>query len=185
VQHGFGATAAGVPLVVAGLTWSAGSWWAGRDRAARDPHRVRMVRVAFGFIAVSAASTAIVAASSVPGWLMYLTWGLGGVGAGIAMSSTDVLLLRYTSDTDRGADSAALQLSDAVTSALTIGLAGALVATAARGALGYGAALTLLDLTMAGIAVVGMCVAGQARPAVTNHMSRISTPNVGERRLLV
>jgi hypothetical protein len=164
VQHGFGATLAGLPLVVTGVTWSLGSWWQGRDRA----NRVVLIRSGFGLVAVSAALVAVVAQPSLPGWLIFPAWGLAGLGAGLTMSSLGVLLLRYTNDADRGADSAALQLADAVASAVTTGLAGVLVAAAARGVLGYTAAFTVLDLVMAGIAGVGVAVAGRARPRVSS-----------------
>jgi MFS family permease len=165
VQHGFGATAAGLPLVVSGVFWSAGSWWQGRDHAADGPERrVRLIRAGFAFVALGAALTAVVAQPAVPGWLMLVAWGCAGLGAGLAMSSLGVLLLRYTTDADRGADSAALQLADAVTSAVTTGVAGVLVAAAARGVFGYTAAFTLLDLAMVGVALTGIAVAGRARP---------------------
>jgi sugar phosphate permease len=101
------------------------------------------------------------------GWLIFAAWALAGLGAGMTWSSIGVLLLRYTNDDDRGADSAALQLSDAVSSAVTTGVAGVLVATAARGVFGYTAAFTLLDLAMAGVAGLGVAVAGRARAPVT------------------
>ena len=167
VQHGFAATAAGLPLVVSGLLWSAGSWWQGRDHADDGPdRRVRLIRAGFGFVAVGAALTALVAHPDVPGWLIFPAWGLAGLGAGLSMSSLGVLMLRYTNDADRGADSAALQLADTVSSALTTGLAGVLVAAAARGVLGYAAAFTLLDLAMVAVAVTGVAVAGRARAPV-------------------
>ncbi len=129
---------------------------------------MRLVRAGFAFVAVSALAVAGTAQPSLPGWLIYPAWALAGVGAGLTMTSVSVLLLNYTNDADRGADSAALQLSDATTSAITTGIAGVLVAAAARGALGYTAAFTILDLAMAGVAVVGVLVAGQVRaPAPT------------------
>ena len=100
-----------------------------------------------------------------PGWVIFPAWGLAGLGAGLSMSSLGVLLLRYTNDADRGADSAALQLADAVTSALTTGLAGVLVAAAARGVFGYTAAFTLLDLAMVGVAVTGVVGRRTGAPA--------------------
>jgi MFS family permease len=167
VQHGFGAIAAGLPLVVSGLLWSGGSWWQGRDHADEGPdRRVRLIRAGFGFVATGAALTALVAHPDVPGWLIFPAWGLAGLGAGLSMSSLGVLMLRYTTDADRGADSAALQLSDTVSSALTTGLAGVLVAAAARGVLGYAAAFTVLDLAMVAVAVAGVAVAGRARAPV-------------------
>jgi hypothetical protein len=169
VQHGYSATAAGLPLACSGLTWAFGSWWQGREGHA-DPqeHRVRLVRAGFIFVLVSAVAVALTAQPDVPGWLIYPAWALAGIGAGLTMTSVSVLLLNYTNDADRGADSAALQLSDATSSAITTGIAGVLVAAAARGSLGYTAAFTILDLAMAGVALVGVLVAGQVRaPAPT------------------
>jgi MFS family permease len=164
VQHGYSATAAGLPLACSGLAWASGSWWLGREGHA-DPQerRVRLVRAGFVFVAVSALAVAVTAQPSMPGWLIYPAWALAGIGAGLAMTSVSVLLLNYTNDADRGADSAALQLSDATASAVTTGVAGVLVAAAARGTLGYTAAFTILDVAMAGVAVVGVLVAGQVR----------------------
>jgi hypothetical protein len=117
---------------------------------------------------VSALAVAVTAQPSMPGWLIYPAWALAGIGAGLTMTSVSVLLLNYTNDADRGADSAALQLSDATSSAVTTGVAGVLVAAAARGTLGYTAAFTVLDLAMAGVALAGVLVAGQVRaPAPT------------------
>ena len=165
VQHGFGATLAGLPLVASGVTWALGSWWQGRSRALDSAERrVVLIRTGFALIAVSAALVAVVAQPQVPGWLIFPAWAVAGLGAGLTMSSLGVLLLRYTNDADRGTDSAALQLSDAVTSALTTGVAGVLVAAAARGVLGYTAAFTTLDLAMVAVAGLGVAVAGRARP---------------------
>jgi MFS family permease len=167
VQHGYSATAAGLPLACSGLTWALGSWWQGRAGPADEQtHRVRLVRAGFGFVLLSALAVAVSAQPGLPGWLIYPAWGLSGIGAGLTMSSVSVLLLNYTNDADRGADSAALQLSDATASAVTTGAAGVLVAAAARGALGYTAAFTILDLAMAAVALAGVLVAGQVRAPV-------------------
>lgn len=164
VQHGYGATAAGLPLACSGVTWALGSWWQGRGRHLDEQaHRVRLVRSGFGFVLAAAVAVAGSAQPGVSGWLIYPAWALAGIGAGLTMTSTSVLLLDYTNDADRGADSAALQLSDATASALTTGVAGVLVAAAARGAMGYTAAFTVLDLAMAAVAAVGVLAAGQVR----------------------
>jgi sugar phosphate permease len=164
VQHGYGATAAGLPLAVSGFTWSAGSWWQGRvDDEAQPGRRVVLVRAGFVLNAAAAALMALAAMPALPGWLAYPSWLLAGLGAGLTMSSVSVLLLKYTSDADRGADSAALQLSDATASALTTGLAGVLVAAAARGAIGYTTAFVGLDLALCGLALVGAGVGRRAR----------------------
>ena len=168
VQHGYGATAAGLPLAVSGFTWSAGSWWQGRvDDAARPGRRVVLVRAGFVLNAAAAAVMALAAVPSLPGWLAYPSWMLAGLGAGLTMSSVSVLMLKYTTDADRGADSAALQLSDATASALTTGLAGVLVAAAARGAISYTTAFVGLDVALCGLGLVGALAGGRARAPET------------------
>ena len=84
--------------------------------------------------------------------------------AGLTMSSVGVLLLLFTTDADRGADSAALQLSDTVTTAITTGIGGVLIAAAAGGLFGYTTAFTVLFVLMALVAVLGLVLARQARP---------------------
>ena len=168
VQHGFGPTVAALPLVVSGVAWWLGSWWQGRDHGDDSPaRRASLIRAGFALIAVAAVLVALGAQPRISGWLIFAAWALAGLGAGLTWSSIGVLLLRYTNDDDRGADSAALQLSDAVCSAVTTGVAGVLVAAAARGVFGYTTAFTLLNLAMAGVAGVGVAVAGRARPRVT------------------
>lgn len=164
-QHGYGATAAGLPLTAAGFAWAAGSWWQGRVDDSRGPQaRIALIRTGFALMAVAAGVMALAAVPALPGWLAYPSWLLAGLGAGLTMSSVGVLMLKYTTDADRGADSAALQLSDATSSALTTGIAGVLVAAAARGAISSTTGFVSLDLAMGAIAVAGALLAGRARP---------------------
>jgi sugar phosphate permease len=124
-----------------------------------------LLRAGFALVALSAVVMAFASVPSVPGWLAYPAWFVSGLGAGFSMSTVGVLLLNYTTDATRGADSAALQLSDATSCAITTGLAGVLVAAAARGALSATAGFVVLDLAMCAVAIVGGAVAGRARPA--------------------
>lgn len=165
-QHGFTATEAGLPLAVTGISWALGSWWQGRVDDSAGPHRrIGLLRAGFALIALAATCVAVVSMPGVPGWLVFPAWLPAGLGAGLAMSSTGVLLLKFTTDADRGADSSALQLADAGTSALTTGVAGVLVAAATRGAISSTAGFVILDLMMGGLALLGAVVAGRARAA--------------------
>ena len=161
VQHGFGATAAALPLLGSALAWAAGSWWQGRD--ALTTSRARLIRVAFVFIATGCALAAVASFPQGPAWLMYPAWLIAGVGAGLGMSSIGVLLLNATNDADRGRDSAALQLGDGVLSAVTTGVGGVLVAAAAHHVIGYTSAFVGVDLAMTALAAVGIIAARQAR----------------------
>jgi hypothetical protein len=109
---------------------------------------------------------AVVARPAAPGWLAYPGWALAGTGAGLAWSRLSVLLLALTPPAQHGVNSAALQIADAVGSALCIGAAGALVAAAERGALPLPAALGTVDVAMAGLAVAAAALAVRARAPV-------------------
>lgn len=166
VQHGFSPTAAGLPLAACGVSWAAGSWWQGRaDESAGPVVRIRLIRAGFVFVVAAAVLMSVAVLPGAPGWLAYPAWALAGLGAGLAMSSFGVLLLKYTADHRRGADTAALQLADSTASALATGIAGVLIASAVRGAIGFTTAFVTLDLAMGGVALLGVFAAGRARPA--------------------
>jgi MFS family permease len=167
LQHHYGATEAGLPLACAGISWAAGSWWQGRSAAGDEQlRRIRLIRSGFALVLASALAVAVTAQPAAPGWLIYPAWGLAGLGAGLTMSSVSVLLLRFTTDARRGADAAAMQLADSTSSAVTTGIAGVLVAMATRATISYTSAFTIVDVAMAGVALVGVLVAGRARAAV-------------------
>ena len=163
VQHGYTATEAGLPLLGSAVGWAVGSWWQGRDAMAA--YRTQLIRAGFVFLALGCLGATAAAPAAGMAWLVYPAWALAGIGAGLAMSSIGVLLLEFTNDTDRGRDSAALQLSDGVVSAITTGVGGVLIAAAANAYIGYTAAFVTTDLAMVSLAVVGVLVAGRARAA--------------------
>jgi MFS family permease len=166
VQHGYSPTAAGLPLALSGASWAIGSWWQGRADDSAGPHvRVALIRTGFGLMTVAAVGMALAAVPALPGWIAYPAWLVAGLGAGLTMSSVGVLVLNFTTDADRGADSAALQLSDATVSALTTGAGGVLVAAAARQAITFTTAVVGLDIALAVLALLGAVSAGRARPA--------------------
>lgn len=161
VVHGYSATAAGIPLTGGALGWAAASWWQGRHP---DVPRYVLVRVGLVLIAVAAAGMAVVSQPWAPAWVVYAVWLVGPVGMGLAMSSVSVLLLAFSPPAERGVNSSALQLSDAVSSALCIGLGGALVAASARDLLSLPRAAASLDLLMVAVALAGAVLAGRLRP---------------------
>lgn len=175
-QHHYHATAAALPLVAAGLSWAAGSWWQGRGQPEDDfGRRIVLIRVGFIAVTLAIALISVTAQPRVPGWLAYPAWALAGLGAGLVMPSLGVLLLRYTTDARRGGDSAALQLCDSAGSALTTGIGGVLVAAAAHRHLSYTTAFTIVDVTMIALALTGVAVAGRARPAITHSQPQAAS----------
>jgi hypothetical protein len=120
------------------------------------------MRTGFALVAIATGGVGLVEQTGNPAWLAYPAWALAGLGAGLTMSTTSVLLLRNTTDSERGADSAALQLSDSSCSAITTGVAGVLVAAAVRGTISYDGAFAIIAGIMCGIALLGAVVAGRA-----------------------
>nr|WP_239521867.1 MFS transporter [Geodermatophilus sabuli] len=162
--HGYSATAAGIPLTAGALGWAAASNLQGRRP---DLRRERLLRVGFALLAVGLAGTALAAVPALDGWPAYVSWAVAGLGMGLGMPSVGVLLLDQSPEHRRGADSAALQISDVTASALCVGLAGVLVAAATAGLLSLPGAVVGAIAAFTVIAVVGALVAPRAAaPAV-------------------
>jgi MFS family permease len=127
-QHGWSAATAGLPLTAGAVGWVVAAQLQGRRP---DVARPTVLRVGALVVAAGLAATATTAIPALGGWPAYLTWLVAGAGMGLAMPSIGVLLLDQSEETERGANSAALQISDVTASALCVGLAGVLVAGAA------------------------------------------------------
>jgi hypothetical protein len=84
---------------------------------------------------------------------------------GTAYPAVSVLMLEYAPAGDRGFASAALQVSDMATSALTVGFGGVLLTTLAS-ATHPTAAVVPLDVLMAGLALLGAVIFRPGRVAL-------------------
>ncbi|MGI8666547.1 MAG: MFS transporter [Jatrophihabitans sp.] len=162
VQWHYSPTMSGLPLMLTAISWAVASQLQGR-RA--EPDRARLLGIGLVLIAVAGVGMALVAGRWLPGWAALAVWPVAGFGAGFALTSVSVALLEYTNDVDRGSDSASLQLADSSLSAVSAAYAGALVALAATGRLGYGSALPVAFLTMAAIALLALGGSARLRPA--------------------
>ncbi|GHH76487.1 hypothetical protein GCM10018793_22280 [Streptomyces sulfonofaciens] len=171
-QRGLSPTLAGLSLALGGATWSLGSWIQSRPRA--QPHRERLMTGGMLLEAVAIVMVPSVLVQAVPVWIVALAWGVGGLGMGLVISSTSVLLLKLSAPHEAGANSAALQISDGLSNALLLAAGGAAfaalgggsVASTASSAAGpaatattsHPAAFTAVFLPMAAVALVGMWV---------------------------
>ncbi len=173
-QHGWSAATAGLPLTAGAVGWVVAAQLQGR-RA--DVPWQRVLRAGFVLLALGLAATAGVAVPWLGGWPAYLSWFVAGVGMGLSMPSVGVLLLDLSPEAERGANSAALQISDVTASALCIGLSGVLVAGAADGGGALWpavlAAVAVLSIpALLGIRVAGRTVPpGQAAPATATTLA--------------
>ncbi|MGW7819015.1 MFS transporter [Streptomyces puniciscabiei] len=169
-QRGLSPMLAGLSLAAGGGTWALGSWVQSRPRV--QPYRERLMTL--GMVLVAAAITAAPSAlvHSVPVWTVAVAWAFGCFGMGLVISSTSVLLLQLSAPEEAGANSAALQISDALSNVVLLAATGAAfaalcgggtatTATATDGA--HAAAFTAVFLPMAGVALAGAWVTTRLR----------------------
>ncbi|MFE2147755.1 hypothetical protein ACFXA3_39550, partial [Streptomyces sp. NPDC059456] len=114
---------------------------------------------------------------SVPVWTLALAWAVGCLGMGLVIGSTSVLLLELSAPEEAGANSAALQISDALANVVLLAAGGAAFAVLGGGAVGaahavsegagdaaHPAAFLVVFLPMACVALVGAWVATRLDP---------------------
>ncbi|MFF7636575.1 MFS transporter [Kitasatospora sp. NPDC008050] len=170
-QRHLSPTLAGLTLTSGGLSWAFGSWLQGRPGAER--HRERLIRIGFLLTALAIAGAALVLLPAAPTWTAALAWVFGGVGMGLAIASISVLMMKLSPPEAAGANSASLQMSDALGNVLLVGLAGVLFsalgggAVAAADASGAGGGarggFALIFLVMTAVALLGAALAARVR----------------------
>ncbi|MEU6575912.1 MFS transporter [Streptomyces sp. NPDC046805] len=171
-QRGLTPTAAGFSLAAGGVTWAVGSWVQSRQWA--EPYRERLMTLGMLLVTAAIATAPGVLAPGVPVWIVAVAWGFGCFGMGLTISSSSVLLLRLSAPEEAGSNSAALQISDALSNIVLLGAAGAAFAALGGGTVtsvtasansSHPAAFAVVFLPMAGVALVGAWVSRRVRIA--------------------
>jgi len=161
--RGQSATEAGLSLTAATLTWTAGSWVQARLAQRFTPER--FVRAGFLVAVVGLTLFGVVLLPEVSPWLAIPTFGIAGLGMGLAYAPLTLIVLHEAPAGEQGSASSALSLTDSLGTALGIGVTGALVAASVRA---DGLPVTGL---VAGFAVavvvgiVGLAISGRLQPA--------------------
>lgn len=174
-QRGLSPTLAGLSLAGGGLTWALGSYL--QSRPGFEASRERLVQVGLLCTAAAIAAVPLALDHAVPAWVVAVAWSVGGFGMGLAISTIGVLLLRLSPPADAGANSAALQVSDALSNVLLVGAAGTVFAALGGGSVApsaAGAAATATSahptafaavfLPAAALALTGAFIATRLRP---------------------
>ncbi|MGW1886618.1 MFS transporter [Streptomyces sp. NPDC001970] len=173
-QRGLSPTLAGLSLAVGGATWALGSYVQSRPRV--EPYRERLMVGGMVLVATAIAAAPSVLIPSVPVWIVGLAWAWGCFGMGLVIAASSVLLLQLSAPEEAGANSAALQISDALSNVLLLAVGGAAFAALGGGAVGSHAAaaagadggshpvaFAVVFLPMAAVALMGAWVATRLR----------------------
>ena len=133
-QRGMPAWLAGLSLTVGGITWSTGSWLAGRSVLAP---RLRL-QLGAGMLVLGVLISSLVVLPALPVWIAWLGWCFSGFGIGLAYPTVSVLVLELSPLAEQGRNSSALQLNETLTTSAVLGVAGAaFAALLGTGGLGF------------------------------------------------
>jgi len=152
--HRWSLTAAGMPLVVASLSWSAASAWQGRHP---DLSRPMLLRAGFGCVAAGTGGLTLVAPAWGLPWLAFPAGLVAGVGMGLGYSAISYLVLARSAPGEVGFHSSAVQLADQLGTATLVGAGGALLVLLVTPAV----AVPVLLVVLALLGVLGVVVAGR------------------------
>jgi MFS family permease len=118
-------------LTAATMTWTAGSWVQARWITRVGPRR--LIRLGEGMVFIGLVLMSVTLLPSVPVALGIVAWGIAGFGIGQAYAPLSVTTLDRATRGQEGRATSALQLFDVLGQAVGTGVAGAIVAGAARG----------------------------------------------------
>ncbi len=157
--YGWSLIAAGATLTVGSVGWTLGAWLQSHRTLGLRRDQVLWwgaVAVAVGLAALALVPWTGLVWLALPGWL------LGGLGMGMCMASTALVVMLRSTAAAQGRNNAALQVGEALGNSLLVGLAGTLyawlAATTLTGAFGW------LLLAMTAFAVVGAAAAAYVGP---------------------
>jgi MFS family permease len=125
-ERGLTPLLAGVALSLGALGWFSGSWFQGHQRhgwSRRQLLHAGALLMCGGIIATSLAIQ-----PGVPLWLALAGWTLTGLGMGLIYPSLSLLTLSLSPPAQQGANTSALQLSEALGVATTLAVSGSLFA---------------------------------------------------------
>lgn len=121
-ERGLSPALAGIALTVGAVSWSVGSNLQARiSTPARRPGILRAGAVLIlAAVVVSAAAAVLV----VPTPVLVVAWGLAGLGMGMAYPTLSMLVLALAPTGRQGESSAALQISDSMTTSIALAVSG-------------------------------------------------------------
>jgi len=160
--HHASATAAGIALTAATLTWTIAAWVQARHVFTFGPQA--FVRVGLVIITAGIGVMIVVAQADVPLVAAVVAWGIAGFGMGLSYAPLSLVVLAQAPAGGEGAATASLQLCDTLGVALGTGVAGAIVAAGPTFAWSRATALTIA-FTLCAVIAVATAVAAARLPS--------------------
>ncbi len=118
---------AGAVLTVGAIGWTAGSWLQARPWL--QIRRDRLITAGCCAVALGLALVALVAVfPAMPYLMVAVAWTFGGLGMGLAISSTSLAVMSLSTAAEQGRNASSLNLYDALGSAIFVGIAGTIFA---------------------------------------------------------
>lgn len=162
-ERGLSPSLAGAVLTFGAVGWSTGSWL--RGRATWGLQHAGYVRLGGTLVALGIGGAALLAWTAVPPVVGMVAWTLAGLGMGMTHPTLSVLTLELSPVAEQGANSSALQVSDAVAAATALAVTGSLL-WALHPTLGLASYVVCFGVTVllaAGVALL----APRTRPTLT------------------
>ncbi|MFD4990930.1 MFS transporter [Cellulosimicrobium cellulans] len=162
-ERGLAPSLAGAVLTFGAVGWSTGSWL--RGRATWGLQHAGYVRLGGTLVALGIGGAALLTWTAVPPVVGMVAWTLAGLGMGMTHPTLSVLTLELSPVAEQGANSSALQVSDAVAAATALAVTGSLL-WALHPTLGLASYVVCFGVTVllaAGVALL----APRTRPTLT------------------
>jgi MFS family permease len=142
----------GLALTAATITWTTGSWL--QAAWVRRIGQAWFVGIGLVLVAIGIAGVAAVVRPDMPIILGPLSWGVAGLGIGLAYATLSLVVLDEAPEGQQGASTSSMQLATMLGTALGTGVGGVLVAAAtpAAGIQIHAAAMITLALLAAALA---------------------------------
>lgn len=162
-QRGLSITVAGLTLSVSALGWWIGSY--AQSRIPESTDRSSTVRIGALIVVAGLVSLPLCLVPAIPPWVCAVSYFIASLGMGLCFPSIAVQTLRLSAIEEQGANSAALQISDAILSSLMLGLLGAVHAAAVAQGGATSGTYDAIWWGAAAVALVGAGIAARMRPA--------------------
>lgn len=176
-SEGLDLTTAGLALTIGSIGWTAGSWLQSRPWLMLRRDQI----VSVGGVATAAGLSLVATAAWFPGsllWAVVVGWVVGGLGMGLQMSSTNLVVMELSPAAELGANTSSLQVGEALGSSLVAGLAGTIFAAlivVSDDETRLGVAFGPVFTAMAVVAVLGLVASLRIGPVANHSLDNIST----------